>query len=256
MASGCDAMRAAPAWILLAAAVVSPLALAQSEGTAISVPLPDLDSRKFRKYEVVELSGALPVGGSLLVDGELPAPIVDYLTRLRSIRQRVSIFENGVISVELSGAGGRVEKKVLMPPDAVASYREFFASCDLGSFRPIDQGSEDDRVTIRLFDPDGGSIEKRFPATALIPENVERMRLVLDDLLRALSEDREVTNPISLWEPREGDTLLGGDQKTYRVVRLLQGEFIELVCTTEPVRRFVPIKDLHLYFVGAVPSNR
>jgi hypothetical protein len=249
-------MRAAPAWIVLAAAVLSPLALAQSEGIAISVPLPDLDSRKFRRYQVVELSEALPVGGSLLVDGNLPAAILDYLTRLGTIRQRVSIFENGVVSVALSGAGGRVEKKVLMPPDAVASYREFFASCDLGSFRPIEPGSDENRVTIRMLSADGTPIEKRFPATALVPENVERMRLVLDDLLRALSEDREVTNPISLWEPREGDTLLGGDQKTYRVVRILGGEFIELVCTSEPVRRFVPIKDLHLYFVGAVPSER
>jgi hypothetical protein len=254
VASGCHAMRAAPGWIVLAAAVLSPLALAQSEGMAISVPLPDLDARKFRKYEVVELSGALPVGGSLLVDGQLPSVIVDYVTRLGTVRQRVSIFENGVVSIELSGAGGKVEKKVLMPPDAVASYREFFAACDLGSFRPLDLGSENDRVTIRLLAPEG-SIEKRFPATSLVPANVERMRLVLDDLVRALSEDREVTNPISLWEPREGDTLLGGDQKTYRVVRLLEGEFIELVSTSEPVRRFVPIKDLHLYFVGAVPSD-
>jgi hypothetical protein len=248
-------MRAVPAYLLLAAVALSPLALAQSEGVAISVPLPDLDSRRFKRYEVVELSGAMPIDGSLLVDGRLPAVIVDYASQLGSIRQRASIFENGVVSIELSAVGGRVAKKVLLPADAVASYREFFAACDIASYRPIDQGSEEDRVTIRLVDAGGSVVEKRFPATAMVPENVERMRLVLDDLLRALSEDREVTNPISVWKPRKGDTLIGGDQKQYRVVRILDGEFIELVCTSEPVRRFVPVKDLHLYFVGAVPSE-
>lgn len=241
--------------ILLASALMSPFALAQTEGTAISVPLPDLDSRKYRRYQVIELAGAMPVDGSFLVDGRLPEVVVDYVSQLGKVRQRVSIFENGVVSIELSGVGARVEKKVLMPPDAVAAYRDFFETCEIESYRPLDQGTDHDRVTLRLARRGRDAVEKRFPATSMVPENVERMRLVLDDLLRALSEDREVTNPISLWTPREGDTLLGGDQKSYRVVRLLQGEFIELVCTTEPVRRFVPIKDLHLYFVGAVPSE-
>ncbi|HEY0590428.1 MAG TPA: hypothetical protein VGF40_01565 [Thermoanaerobaculia bacterium] len=248
-------MRATTACIVLAAAVLAAPALAQPEGIAISVPMPDLDSRKFRRYEVVELSGAMPVDGSLLVDGHLPAVVVDYVSQLGSLRQRASIFENGVVSIELSGVGGRVEKKVLLPADALRAYREFFASCDLDSFRPIDHGSETDQVLLRLATTGGATIEKRFPATSLVPENVERMRLVLDDLLRALSEDREVTNPISLWKPRVGDTLLGGDQKRYTVVRILDGQFIELLCATEPVRRFVPVKDLHLYFVGSLPSE-
>lgn len=250
-------MRAATACIVLAAAILIPPARAQSsEGLAISVPLPDLESRRFRRYEVVELSGAMPVDGALLVDGRLPSVVVDYVSRLGALRQRASIFENGVVSVELSGVGGRVEKKVLLPRDAVDAYRQFFAACDLGSFRPIDRGSDADHVLLRLAAADGSTIEKRFPATSIVPENVERMRLVLDDLLRALSEDREVTNPISLWTPQVGDTLLGGDQKQYKVVRILDGEFIELVCATEPVRRFVPVKDLHLYFVGSVPTER
>ncbi len=235
--------------------MLSPLALAQSEGIAISVPFPDLDSRRFRKYEVIELSGAMPLDGALLVDGRLPAVVLDYVSKLGSIRQRASIFENGVVSIELSGVGGRVEKKVLLPADALASYREFFTACDLPSFRPIDHGTETDQVLLRLALAGDSVIEKRFPATSIVPENVERMRLVLDDLIRVLSEDREVTNPIALWKPREGDTLLGGDQKRYRVTRILDGEFIELVCETEPVRRFVALKDIHLYFVGAVPSE-
>jgi hypothetical protein len=249
-------MRVATACIVLAAAVLVPAALAQPEGVAISVPVPDLDSRKFRRYEVIELSGAVPVDGTLLVEGRLPAVVVDYVSQLGSIRQRAAIFENGVISVELSGVGGRVEKKVLLPRDALDAYRAFFAACDLASFRPIDHGSEADHVLLRLAAADGAVIEKRFPATALVPENVERMRMVLDDLLRALSEDREVTNPIALWKPRVGDTLLGGDQKQYTVVRILDSQFIELVCATEPVRRFVPVKDLHLYFVGSISPER
>lgn len=247
-------MRLAPAWIVLAAALLSSLALAQPEGIAISVPMPDLDARRFRKYEVVELSGALPVDGSLLVDGRLPQAIVHYVSNLGTIHQRASIFENGVVSIELSGVGGRVEKKVLLPPDAVASYRAFFEACDIRSFRPIDAGSETDTVLLRVALADG-IFEARFPATAAIPSNVERLRMVLDDMIRVLSEDRELTNPITLWKPREGDVLIGGDEKRYRVVRILDGEFIELACTTEPVRRFVPVKDLYLYFVGAVPSE-
>ena len=136
--------------ILLASALMSPFALAQTEGTAISVPLPDLDSRKYRRYEVIELAGAMPVDGSLLVDGRLPAVVVDYVSQLGKVRQRVSIFENGVVSIELSGVGGRVEKKLLIPPDAVAAYRDFFETCEIGSYRPIDQGTDHDRVTLRL----------------------------------------------------------------------------------------------------------
>jgi hypothetical protein len=238
---------------LLAAVIALPSSLG-AQGIAISVPLPDLDARRFRRYEVVELAGAMPVDGSLLVDGKLPAPVLDYTSEIGGVKQSATMFENGVVSVALMTEAGRVEKKVLLPADALASYRQFFAACDIGSYRPLDPGRDGDRVMLRLATSAGTAIEKSFPASTIVPENVERLRLVVDDLLRALSEDREVTNPISRWEPRVGDTLLGGDEKAYRVVRI-KDEFIEVVSTSEPVRRYVPLKDLHLYFVGSLPSE-
>lgn len=226
-------------------------------GGAISIPLPDVSTRQFREYEVVELAGARPAGESLLVDGRLPAALVDYEAHLGSIRQRLTLFENGVVVVDMTGAGGTIRKRVLLPDDATAAYREFFSAATLRKFEPKDLGAVGrDRVRLRIASPDGDPVQRTFPVTAVVPEPVERLRQVLQDLLRALVEDREVTNPITGWVPEVGGVLVADDQKTYRVVRLMQnGEVLEMVSTTEPLRRFVATKDLHLYFIGVRPSR-
>lgn len=243
---------------LIALAVPIPSLAGDPEpGGAISIPLPDVTSRQFREYEVVELAGARPASESLLVDGRLPAAVVDYESHLDSIRQRLTLFENGVVAVDMSGAGGTIRKRVLLPPDATAAYREFFSAATLRAFEPKDTGVvESDLVRLRITPAEGDPVQRTFRVTAVVPEPIERLRQVLQDLLRALVEDRDVTNPITDWVPAVGEVLVADDQKTYRVVRLMQhGEVLEMVSTTEPLRRFVAKKDLHLYFIGVRPSH-
>lgn len=228
------------------------LAQTPEPGAAISIPVPDVSSREFREYEVVELAGARPASESLLVDGRLPAAIIDYDSYLTPLRQRLTLFENGVVAVDMRGAGGTIRKRVLLPPDATAAYREFFSAKTLEAFQPHDEGLvERDQAMLRITPPGGEPVERKFRVTAMLPEPIERFRQVLQDVLRALVEDREVTNPITGWVPALGAVLVGDDQRSYRVVRLIQqGEVLELVSTTEPVRRFVAQKDLHLHFIG------
>ncbi|HVR43865.1 MAG TPA: hypothetical protein VMS56_10535 [Thermoanaerobaculia bacterium] len=238
-------------------AVVASAAFAQAPqpGDAISIPIPDL-GRQTIEYQVVELAGARPADESLLVDGRLPAAFADLVSDLGSIHQKISLFENGLVSIELAGAGGRIRKRVIIPPDAVLAYREFFTPDDLADFRPVDSGEAGrDQVVMRIAAKDQPAVERKFRATIALPHRVERYRLVLQDLLRALAEDREVTNPITGYEPKIGDMLISDEQRAYELVRILQGgELLELRSTSEPVRRFVPRKDLHLYFIGVRPA--
>lgn len=247
-------IRALVAGVLTAAALS---AQAPEPGTAIHVPVPVLTDKELRQYNVVELSGAEPAGDDLLVDGELPLSVLEYLSSLGAIRQRLVIYENGLVTIALDGAGARMRKRVKFPPQAVESYREFFASVHLEKFQVADHGIPDrDQAMLRVVLPGAEAIERKFRSTAMLPEPVERLRQVLQDLMRALSEDREVTNPIIGYLPKLGDILVGDDQKTYRVLSVMQeGKLIELASTSEPVRRFVAAADLHLYFIGARPSK-
>ncbi|HUP65272.1 MAG TPA: hypothetical protein VM557_08330 [Thermoanaerobaculia bacterium] len=241
---------------VIATALAVPL-LAQDLGVAINLPIPELTERQMKEYHVIELAGAMPAEGDLLVDGKLPLPVIDFVSRLGMIHQRLSLFENGLVALELSGAGGTIRKRVIIPPDAVTAYRNYFVAADLAAFEPYAPGNPGhDQVILRISAADGTHVERRFPATAMLPALVERQRHVLQELLRALAEDREVTNPIAGYKGKIGDVLLGDDQKSYRVLRLVAGgEFLELLCTTEPVRRFVSRKDLHLYFIGVRPGS-
>ncbi|HEX6159075.1 MAG TPA: hypothetical protein VF111_02845, partial [Thermoanaerobaculia bacterium] len=74
------------------------------------------------------------------------------------------------------------------------------------------------------------------------------------DLLRVISEDREVTSSVAGYEPKPGDELVADDQKVYRVVRVTEGaNVVELKCLDAPTTIYVAKKDLYLYFVGARP---
>jgi hypothetical protein len=78
----------------------------------------------------------------------------------------------------------------------------------------------------------------------------------LRDLLRAMSEDREVTSTVAGYEPKAGDELVADDHKTYRVVRVVDGaNVVELKCLDAPTTIYVAKKDLNLYFIGAKPKE-
>jgi hypothetical protein len=227
-----------------------------SIGDAISVPLPNLSRRQRRRYEMPELSGAKSGNGSHLIDGSLPAPRIDYYSRTNQIVQRISIFSNGVVSITLEGAGANVRKKIVIPPDAVENYLNVVSESDLASvavetLRPPDEQHES---FIRRSTADG-FVERRFHTMSILPNALQQQRWVLEDLMRVLAEDRQISSPLVDYEPRLGDHLISDDAKTYVVTRLAQsptdGLIVELSCTREPVKIFVASKDLYNYFVAA-----
>lgn len=242
-----------PKRFFTAIVLLAAVAPAGAQSVAISVPLP-IDPEQLARYNIVELTGARAADPSVL-DGELPPLVVEYVTDLTPIRQRLAIYETGLVEVELEGTGATLQKLVMIPEDAVAEYEKFFRTCDIEKFVPMDRGDPGrNQVVLRLGSGDA-AVERRFRATSVVPENVERLRQVLHDVLRALCEDRTATNPIAQYEPVVGDVLVGDDQKTYRVVRLINdGEYTELLNTTHPLRMVVATQDLHLYFVARQPA--
>ncbi|MFN2441798.1 MAG: hypothetical protein ABR517_03850 [Thermoanaerobaculia bacterium] len=224
--------------------------------TTISIPVPELPDNHMVQYHIVELAGATLVEDDLLVDGRLPKILINFTERLEGVYERLTIFENAVLVVKMEGEGWRMSKRVRIPTEALDKYRAFFTSDELERFRPWSEGdSQRDQTVLRIATGET-SVERKWPSTAVIPEQIERLRLVLHDVLRALAEDREVTNPVTGYEASVGDVLLGDDQKSYKVIGIRQqGELLELQSLTEPVRRFVAKKDLHLYFVAAEPAT-
>src|SRR5688500_848794 len=95
-----------------------------SPGDAISIPIPTSRMLDLQRYEIPELAGAEVARGSYLVNGKLPRPVADYIASMAGIRQRLSIFENGVVSISMKGTGGTIRKRLIIPPDALAAYKQ------------------------------------------------------------------------------------------------------------------------------------
>lgn len=253
-------IRRAVVWLLLAL----PAAAQQSEsggaqertaapapGSALSLPMPTSRQGDLRRYEIPELAGAEVAHGSNLIEGRLPYPIADYSAMVGKISQRISIFENGIIAVSMKGAGGTIRKRIRIPPDALEAYRKALEAQALEDFWSQPPGTTADRAVLRIYRDDRSHVERIFNPTIVQSASIDRPLQILSDLLRALSEDREATNPLTGYTPRVGDHLVSDDEQTYRIVAILQnGEYLELVSTREPLTLYVAMKDLHNYFIG------
>src|SRR2546423_1077052 len=68
---------------------------------AIATPLPIREMRRLKKYDLPELAGSRQALGPQLIDGELPRPLLDYIAISGPIRQRLSIFDGGLVVVDL-----------------------------------------------------------------------------------------------------------------------------------------------------------
>lgn len=228
-------------------------------GAAISTPVSERDQRRLKKYEMPELAGARQALGSQLIDGRLPKPLADYIAHDGTIEQRVSIFEGGLVVVKMTGAAS-IQKKVIIPPDALAQY---LASVNAETMQRIDPRTlvapeENQRSTLRVYAADGTFVERRFHPNRVLPKELNDQIAPLRDLLRAISEDRGVTTSIAGYEPKEGDELVADDHKTYRVMRVVgdAAAVVELRCLDLPPSTiYVSKKDLHLYFMGAKPKE-
>ena len=221
------------------------------EAGAISTPIPT--RRGYRKYDIPDLAGARQAVGSQLLDGRLRKPLLDFITAEGNVQQRVSVFEGGLVVVNMTG-GGTIRKKLLIPEDALRSYVRSASADALRAIRQdaLAPAEPQRRSVLRVYDADGTFVERSFNPTRVLPKGLSDQIEPLRDLLRAISEDRSVTSSVAGYEPKAGDELVADDQKVYRVIRVVDGaNVVELKCLDAPTTIFVAKSDLHLYFVGA-----
>jgi hypothetical protein len=221
-------------------------------GGAISVPLPEKERRRLKRYEIPELVGSRQAIGSQLLDGRLRHPMLDFITEQGPIHQRLSIFEQGLVVIDAHGAGGTIRKKLLIPDDALKNYVRSISTKALSGVRPaeIEKPHDGRRSLLRVYGGPAYFVEREFDPMSTLPKRLSDMIVPLEDLLRAIYEDREVTNSVANYQPKVGDKLVGDDQKIYRVAYIADGHIVELECLSQPMRLFVEMKDLYLYFIG------
>jgi len=221
---------------------------------AIATPIPM--RRGMKKYDIPDLAGAQQALGSQLLDGRLRKPVLDFVTTEGSLTQRVSIFEGGLVVVNMTGAA-TIRKKVLIPPDALSQYTKAISTktLDLIDERQLPVPDHDSRSVIRVYGADGTHVERTFNPKHVLPNDLNEQVSPVRDLLRAVSEDRDVTSSVAGYDPKPGDELVADDRKVYRVVRVVPSSdpVVELKCLDAPTTIYVAQKDLHLYFVGANP---
>jgi hypothetical protein len=222
---------------------------------AISVPITERDRKRLKKYEIPELVGSRQALGSQLIDGELPKPIVDYRVHAGNVDQRLSIFEGGLVVIDITGAGATMRKKVIIPPDALHNYLEKISPSALQMMtqRELVDPSRDRRGSLRIYDTEHQPVERLFDPMSALPKPLADLVLPLDDLMRAITEDRTVTSSVAKYEPKEGDRLVGDDQKIYRIDRVKgEGEdaIVLLHCEGQPTSVYIAKKDLVNYFIG------
>lgn len=220
-------------------------------GGSIAVPIPPAQERRMKKYDMPELAGARQALGSQLIEGRLPRPLVDYIVRQTNVAQRISIFEGGLTVIDMRGAGGVIHKKVIIPDDAAKLYTQRLTADFVKSLR-LTPPRDDRSAILQVYDEAGAKTAISFDPLSTLPKKLQDGVLPLEDLLRAMSEDRTVTSSLPGYEPKVGDELVGDDRKTWRVERIVNdGQIVVLHCTSQPTLLYVAKKDLYNYFVGS-----
>ena len=227
-------------------------------GGAIAVPLPEADRKRLQRYEIPELAGSRQALGSQLVNGELPKPIIDYIVKNANVQQRLTIFQGGLVVVNVAGAGGTIHKKLILPKDALDNYLRMISPAALERIRAGSLAAPRDGrgVTLRVYTKAPDFVERSFDPMAVPPKQLNDQVAPMQDLLRAISEDREVTNTVAGYMPAVGDELVGDDRKVYRVARVIDGHIVELRCTSQPTSVYVDVKSLYNYFIGTTGAAR
>ena len=238
------------AWPALAQHDISKVEPAPADG-AVSTPIPM--RRGMKTYDIPALHGAQQALGPQLIDGRLPRPLIDFVTQEASVLQRISIFEGGLVVVNMTGAA-TIRKKLLIPADALERYTRILNPGALDAIHPRDLPPpvRDRRSRLRIYQDEGKFVEREFDPSRMPSRALNDQINPLRDLLRAVSEDRNVTSTVTGYEPKAGDELVADDRKTYRVTRVVPGSnVVELKCLDAPTTIYVQKQDLHLYFVGA-----
>ena len=219
-------------------------------GGAIATPLPEAQRKQLMKYEIPELAGSRQALGSQLLEGTLPRPLVDYVVQDAKLQQRISIFQGGLVVIDIRGAGGPIRKKVIIPDDALQNYMKSLATIVTIRQNDVPRPRDDRRAFLRVYNGAHDYTERAFDPAAALPHLLNDEIAPLRDLLRAITEDRAVTNTIAGYMPKEANQLVGDDRKVYRVVRVMNESIVELRCLSQPTTMYVAVKDLYNYFIG------
>lgn len=227
---------------------------------AMATPLPVKQQRRLKRYDLPELAGSRQAIGSQLIDGRLPRPLVDYFEWSGELHERISIFEGGLVVVDLSSPSvATIRKRLLIPADVLGKYLH------AASAEAIEVISQDRlrlpvvqrRATIRVYaaaDAPASApkyVERVFDPMSALPKPLTDAVIPLQDLMRAMCEDRTVTNSVANYMPKAGDELVGDDRNVYRVIRVVSDQgIVELKCITNPTTVYVKVSDLSNYFIG------
>ncbi len=226
-----------------------------SADAAMATPLPVKEQRRLRKYDLPELTGSRQAIGSQLIDGHLPKPMVDYFEWSGELRERISIFEGGLVVVNLTSPSvATIQKRVIVPKDALKKYLDAASAAAIRAVGPerLRAPVASRRATIRVYVPGSPEfVERMFDPVTALPKALNDAVIPLQDLMRALCEDRMVTNSVANYAPQPGDELVGDDRNVYRVVRVVSDQgIVELKCLTNPTTLYVKQADLANYFIG------
>jgi len=221
-------------------------------GGAIAVPLPERERKKLSKYDIPELAGSRQAVGSQRIDGRLPKPLVDYSVTTAALYQRLSIFEGGLVVVEGRGNGGTIRKKLIIPADALENYLHSISPEALAGVREAQLSRPRDtrRAMLRVYDGQMNFVERQFDPMSTLPKTLSDQIVPMQDLLRVIYQDRNVTNSVAGYMPKVGDQLVGDDKKIYKVTRVVSDKIVELRCLSQPTTIYVDVKDLYNYFIG------
>jgi len=221
-------------------------------GSAMATPLPEAQRKKLEKYDLPELAGSTQALGSQLIEGALPQPLIDYIAQDAKIQQRLSIFQGGLVVIDVRGVAGPMRKRVVLPGDALKSYLKAVSPANIAAVRQssLRLPPKDRRGVLRIYSGPHEFTERFFDPIAALPKTFNDQLSPLRDLFRAISEDRTVTNSVAGYMPKPGDQLVGDDRKVYRVVRVMDDRIVELRCTSQPTTIYVEVKDLYNYFIG------
>ena len=221
-------------------------------GGAIAPPLPEAQKRKLKKYDIPELAGAHQALGSQLIVGALPRPIIDFVSTDAKVHERISFFDGGLVVIDVSGGGATIRKRVLLPTDAFRNYTGAITSARLAAVRAdaLVPPRDGRRATLRVYDAPGHFVEREYDPISTPPKRLADQVIPMQDLLRAIYQDRAVTNSVSNYAPREGDELVGDDSRVWKVKRVIENKIVVLECTTQPLSMYVDVHDLHNYFIG------
>lgn len=206
-------------------------------------------------FDIPELYGSRPFEGN--ESSKLPSLLAEYAVRAGDVYERISIFENGVAAIHVTGRERELQKRLIVSDESMKIYREQISTLPLSDL-PSSQFALDRKNSARIRVMRNGEVEEReFLPGTMLPLGVENFRLLLADLLEAITLDQQVTNPITTYTAQIGDRLISEDQKMYTVMRILQeGTIVEVELVGKSQKMYVPTELLPKLFIDVRRARR